>query len=258
MTEGVLPEELRGPLSAFAEDLKERLPDVRSVLVYGSAARGDYVHGVSDVNVLVIAGSLPPKALRAAAHSVRHWRERIPLSPIFATKDYLHMSADVFPLEFLDMRDAHIALLGADPLESLQIDPANLRHQVEAELKGKLMRLRAAYVRACGNPQAVADLMRDSLASFRIAFQGLLRLHGEKPPTSRTEIMKAVGSDFDLDSGALLSVVALHKGESLQNGDADALFERYLASVERLVDVIDTWSTRGESPTGKEDSDHEQ
>lgn len=257
MTQSVLPEELRGPLSAFAEDVKERVPDVRSVVVYGSAARGDYVHGASDVNVLVIAGSLPQQALRSAAHSVRHWREHIPLSPIFATKDYLRTSADVFPLEFLDMRDAHVTLLGSDPLEGLQVDPANLRHQVEAELKGKLMRLRAAYVRACGNPQAVADLMRDSLASFRIAFQGLLRLHGEKPPTSRLEIMRAVASDYDLDSGALLAVVALHKGDAPE-GDADSLFGRYLASVERLVDVIDTWSIGNEGLTGKEGSDREQ
>lgn len=257
MTQSVLSEELRGPLSAFAEDLKERVPDVRSVLVYGSAARGDYVHGASDVNVLVIAGSLPQQALRAAAYSVRHWREHIPLSPIFATKDYLRTSADVFPLEFLDMRDAHITLLGADPLEGLQVDPANLCHQVEAELKGKLMRLRAAYVRACGQPLAVADLMRDSLASFRIAFQGVLRLHGEKPPTSRAEIMRAVASDYDLDSEALQAVVALHKGDS-PDGDVDALFGRYLVSVERLVAVIETWSISNESRTGKEDSDHEQ
>jgi hypothetical protein len=139
------------------------------------------------------------------------------------------------------MQDRHITLLGDDPVANLRIDPVNLRREVEAELKGKLMRLRSAYVRACGHPRAVADLMRDSLASFRIAFQGMLRLHGEKPPTGRAEIMRAVASDYDLDSEALLAVVALHKGEAPAD-DADTLFARYLGCVEQLVAAVDTWS----------------
>lgn len=241
MTQSVLPEELTGPLSAFAEDLKERVPGLLSVTVYGSAARGDYVRGASDVNVLVIAQTLTVQALRGAAHSARQWRQQIALSPIFATPDYLRNSADVFPLEFLDMQDGYVTVLGADPLAGLKIDQVNLRREVEAELKGKLMRLRSAYVRACSNPQAVADLMRDSLASFRIAFQGMLRLHGEKPPTSRSDVMRAVASDYDLDSEALLGVVALHKGEAAAD-DVDALFGRYLVCVEKLVQAVDTWS----------------
>lgn len=241
MTQSVLPEELTGPLAAFAEDLKDRVPGLLSVTVYGSAARGDYVRGASDVNILIIAPTLPVQALRGAAHGVRQWREHIGLSPIFATPDYLRNSADVFPLEFLDMQDGHVTIFGIDPLTGLQIDLVNLRREVEAELKGKLMRVRSAYIRACAHPQAVADLMRDSLASFRIAFQGMLRLHGEKPPSSREDIMRAVASDYDLDLDALLAVVALHKGEAPAD-DIDSLFARYLGCVERLVQAVDTWS----------------
>jgi predicted nucleotidyltransferase len=49
----------------FAERLDDGL-DVRAVVVFGSVARGDF-HDGSDVDVLVVAGRLPPRALDRSA-----------------------------------------------------------------------------------------------------------------------------------------------------------------------------------------------
>ncbi len=210
--------------------------------VYGSAARGDFVEGVSDINVLVVAKRLPAAALKSAGEVVRHWRERIPVSPIFATDEYLERSADVFPLEFLDMRDAHETIFGADPLAGLRVDPRFLRHQVEAELKGKLMRLRTAYASAAGEPIEVRELLRESLPSFRAIFQGALRLAGVAPPPQTAEVMRAVARTFGLDEDALEDVMAIHDARPAASGlDAEDAFARYLAAVERLAAAVDAW-----------------
>jgi hypothetical protein len=179
---------------------------------------------------------------------VHQWRERMPVSPIFATEDYLTGSADVFPLEFLDMREAHETVFGNDPLAELSIDPRMLRHQVEAEMKGKLMRLRTAYASVAGHPTAVRDLMRDSLSSFRILFRGALRLSGETPPLANADIMHTVAKRFDLDTATLDDVLAVHERRGrAQAFDLDALFGRYLIIVERLVAVVDTWNVAPET-----------
>ncbi|HEY3266105.1 MAG TPA: hypothetical protein VGM37_04205 [Armatimonadota bacterium] len=238
--ENVLPAQVAGPLAGFVDDLRDRLGDnLISVVLYGSAARGDWFDGRSDLNVMVIAKTFPPAALKAAGQAAQHWHQRIPISPIFATADYLTTSADVFPLEFLDMREAHVVLAGPDPLADLPIDPRNLRRQVEAELKGKLMRLRAAYARAAGHPRAVQDLITDSLSSFRALFQGVLRLVGQTPPSDRAEVMRSVSAVCGLNGAALQAAVDLHAGG--EPADVDAVFAGYLSAVECLVAVVDQW-----------------
>jgi hypothetical protein len=247
MTENPTQPFEQGAVSGFLDDLKNRMgSNLQSVTLYGSAARGDFVEGASDLNVLIVAASVSAEALRAGGEVVRHWRERLPLSPIFATPDYLENSADVFPLEFLDMRDAHVTLLGADPLEGLVVDLHLLRHQVEAELKGKLMRLRSAYANAAGNDAAVRDLLRESLPSFRILFQGALRLKGAAPPTERAAALRTAADAFGLDAGALETVAAVRNGAPLPKDGTEALMDRYLASIQKLAAIVDAWNDAAE------------
>lgn len=232
----------QGAVSGFLDDLRNRMGEnLRSVTLYGSAARGDFKEGASDLNVLIVAKMLDAAALRAAGDAVRTWHDRLPLSPIFATPDYLESSADVFPLEFLDMRAAHVTLYGPDPLSGLQIDPRYLRHQVEAELKGKLMRLRSAYARVAGEERAVRALLSESLPSFRVLFRGALRLHGETPPEDRRAVSQAVSEAFGLDAAALDAVAAVRDGAAPEGG-ADALMDRYLSTIEKLTADVDTWN----------------
>jgi predicted nucleotidyltransferase len=243
MTDSITDSMEQGAVSGFLDDLKNRMgANLQSVTLYGSAARGDFVAGSSDLNVLVVARTLTAEALREAGDAVRQWYDRLPLSPIFATPDYLENSADVFPLEFLDMREAHVTLFGADPLAHLEIDPRNLRHQVEAELKGKLMRLRSAYARAAGDERAVRALLSESLPSFRVLFQGALRLRGEIPPEDRHEVMRAVAGAFDLDADALDTVAAIRDGAPLPASGAEAVMDRYLSAIETITGAVDAWN----------------
>lgn len=243
------PEYLIGLLDGFLEDLQNRMADnLVSVTVYGSAARGDFVEGVSDINALVVARTLTASDLKAAGRVVRHWRERMPIAPVFATEEYITRSADVFPLEFLEMREAHRTLHGPDPLANLPIAPRYLRRQVEAEMKGKLMRLRAAYADAADDPNAVRDLLAESLPSFRTLFQGTLRLAGEAPPTRTADVLRAVTRRFDLDATALDDALAVRQSRPRADGlDVDSLFGRYLEVIERLAHIVDQWDEKGDA-----------
>ncbi len=240
MTHTEFPEQSASQLQAYVEDLHDRLgDDLVSVILYGSAARGDYVESHSDVNVLVVARRLPPSHLRSAGVAVNHWRQHLPLAPVFATCEYLETSADVFPLEFLEMRDHHVCLFGPDPLTDLPISVRRLRQQVEAELKGKLLRLRSAYAHAAGNPTAVRDLLRDSLSAFRALFEGVLRMNGEKPGRRRAEVVQQVCAAYGLDAKALDAVVRVKEDAEVNAEDLDTLFGAYLLAIEHLVSAVD-------------------
>ena len=63
----------------FAETLVDRYgEDLVSVVLYGSAARGDYREGISDLNVLVLLRTLNPELLRRGTEITRSWRREIP------------------------------------------------------------------------------------------------------------------------------------------------------------------------------------
>jgi hypothetical protein len=238
-----VPENLLAGVKAFAEDLRARLGDtLLSVTIYGSAARGDYIEGVSDVNVLVITKDPGAPTLRAAGAVVRQWRDRLPLSPAFASADFVETSSDVFPIEFLEMRDWHLTVDGPDPFEGLQVDSANLRRQVEAEMKGKLLRLRSAYARAAGRPVAVLELMRDSMVTFRALFGGALRLKGLPLPARRDDVFRQVAEAYGVSCDSLDGL--LPPQGAPQPDDADALFGRYIAVVDAIVHAVDRQTPR--------------
>lgn len=249
MTNTTIPEYLSEQLITFADDLKERMgSNLVFVAAYGSLARGDFVEGVSDINILIVAELLPAETLRSAGAVVRQWEDRLPLAPIFATTSYMKNSVDVFPLEFLDMRAWHYPLLGVDLLQDLHVDMHYLRHQVESELRGKLMRLRTAYARVAGHPRAVQELMRDSLSSFRTLFDGALRLEGREPPIHRMQVVRATAECYGLDATALEDVVSMSQNVHADSSGADELCGRYLRTIENLVRAVDAWHEKHDTP----------
>ena len=116
-------------------------------MLYGSAARADWVPGRSDVNLLVLLDDTSPSALRRLTPAVTAWHTKGFAPPLIMGLEEWQRSADVFPIEIADMQAAHRVLCGADPVQGMTVDPVDLREAVEKELRGKLMRLRQAWVR---------------------------------------------------------------------------------------------------------------
>ena len=102
----------------LAQALGDRLV---SVVLYGSAARGDFQQATSDVNLLVVLDSLAPDRLEALSGAFGGWtRKKQPLPRVFS-KELIAESADVFPIEFLDLQSRRQVLHGEDPFEGVEV-----------------------------------------------------------------------------------------------------------------------------------------
>src|SRR4029077_7952689 len=112
----------------------------------------------------------------------------------------LKRAADVFPIEFLQMERARKVLYGHDPFEFVEISQANLRHQTEYELRTKLIQLRRLYIPASTSVEKLSALMSDSLASFAALFRAVLILHGQEPPITKAETVRAIVRLLELDA----------------------------------------------------------
>src|ERR671939_1722081 len=102
-------------LSGLVDDLRATHGDnLASVVLYGSAAAGDYVELRSDYNLLIALHRITPADLRLAQAPMRNWQRLGHPLPVYFTVEELTEAADVFPIEFHQMANARIVLYGRD------------------------------------------------------------------------------------------------------------------------------------------------
>ena len=130
----------------FTQQIQKVLPKgLSSVILYGSAVAGDYFDKRSDYNILIIADQLGTPELKALSKPVLSWLKAGNPFSVLWTFERLQKSVDAFPIELLDIQQMHKVLYGEDIIAQLQVSRANLRLQVEHELKGKLLAIRENY-----------------------------------------------------------------------------------------------------------------
>lgn len=231
MTAEDLVKQLQGSLSA----------DLQAVVLYGSAATGDYIDKWSDTNVLVVVERLDMKTLRALAKPSAAWvKAGNHQAPLLFTTESLRDSADVFPVEMLDIQDAHKVLLGDDPLPGIKIGMTNLRLQVEHELRGKLGQLRSDGVLAIDDPRRLVSLMVASLSKFLILFRAALRLYEREIPSKKLDALHALTRHIKFDAEPFAQIHELKESRRKPGEvDAEQLFERYLQGIEQVVKAVD-------------------
>lgn len=233
---------VQSSLDNLVEDLRSTHGDnLASVVLYGSAAAGDYVQMRSDYNLLIALNRITPADLRQAQAPMRNWQRLGHPMPVYFTVAELNDAADVFPIEFHQMERARIVLYGLDPFESLQFSDVNLRHQTEYELRSKLIQLRRLYIPASVSVEKLAALMSDSLASFAALFRPVLMLHGKEPPIAKPDVVRATVKLLGLDGEPFEQIFELRaSGETfLTEVETNDLFAAYLEQLARVIEAVD-------------------
>lgn len=225
----------------FAKRLRAVLGDnLAAAILYGSAARGQYQSGVSDLNVLVLLHQLDLATLTQCAEPARLWAEAGNPPPLLLSMDEWRRSADVFAIEYTDMEEAHQLLFGSDPFAEVQVRPEHLRLQCERELKSKLIQLREHLLLAGASPEALSQLLQRSLSTFLVLFRALLRLAGEQVPRAHAEVVRVTAARAEFSAEPLLAILRARTGEAaLSPRLDDEVVSGYLAAVGQVVRWVD-------------------
>jgi predicted nucleotidyltransferase len=223
----------------FTEKIKHIYGDnLVSVVLFGSAASGESSGKNSDINVLVVLGDESLDAI-ARSTSVLTSRKFRNIDAVFFSEKYMKTTTDVFPIEFLDMKDNYKVLYGKDVLMGLSVDLKNLRFQCEQELKSKLIAIKKAYPRIVARDAARAFLFKTFTSSVHV-LRNLLRLKGEAPPYRKEDAMKLVASRFGVDGAVFKRILdAKQSGAKLSIRQADELLCDFTKELERLTDAVD-------------------
>jgi predicted nucleotidyltransferase len=229
----------------FARDLATAYGEALvTVALYGSAARGEYREGTSDLNLLVLLQDTEPRTLRRGAALARAWAAEKNPPPLMMSAREFQESADVFPIELADMRDAHLLLHGPDPFASLEIRPADLRLELERELKSGWLRLRARYLTQAGDALQFEPVLLKSLSTFLVMFRTVLRLAGGAPERDPEAVVRATAALVGFDPAPLLEIVRARAGAAKLDVLPDApVVTGYLEAVARVVEYVDRYQT---------------
>ncbi len=242
-----LPEKTRSLLIKYTDMLVEIFGEnLYSLILFGSAARAskrngdDFKEGASDVNTVIILEEVTTLQLNIIIDIGRKLKGKGLAVPLIFKRGHILSSLDTFPLEFSDMKHNHIILHGANPLENAEIETNNLRHQCEVEFKGQLVQLRRAYLAASEDQDKLTELLSTSVTSITAACRGMVLIAGKTPPENKSDLLKLVHNDYNVDTSPIIEALRIkHRESGGATAALESLFDNYMTTIENLADVVD-------------------
>ncbi|MFH0764224.1 MAG: hypothetical protein V1927_04410 [Candidatus Omnitrophota bacterium] len=238
MEKSNLPAKISKMCDDFVSGLKAIYGDgLVSVMLYGSTVSGEYSSANSNVNLAVVLddAGLANIAMVACLVNKRKFR---PVEPVFFTEKYIASSTDVFPLEFLDMKENNVVLYGKDAMRDVRVDEKNLMFQCEQELKSKLINIKTAYL----DHRSASDRKKLLCRFFTSALhllRNILRLKGRIPPYSREDVIRDAAVEFGIDKAMFGRVLGAKNGSlKLKHGEIKKLFIGFVAEVEKISEAV--------------------
>lgn len=228
-------------LEHLVEHLVEALgANLVSVVLYGSTAAGDHQKKVSDLNVLCVLDRVGSSELRKVNKAIRWWSKKKQSTPIFLSREEVKNAHDAFAIEFLDISTVYRVLHGEDVVANIQVDPLHHRHQVEHELRSRLLRLREHYVAAQGDRRKLMRLLVESLPSFATLIRHALILAGNQPPATKYEIFQQASEQFAISSKSFELILGVRQGvERFNAREIHSLFDDYLTQIAKTAEIVD-------------------
>jgi predicted nucleotidyltransferase len=224
-------------VDGFLGEADRALGQGYSAILYGSAARGDYIPGRSDINLMLVIDQLSPQVLRSLGRGFSAWRKAAREAPLVLSRAEWNRASDAFPIEISDMKSSYKVLRGADPLQGAEIDLADLRQALEREFRGKLLRLRQGYATYAPDPAALGGLALQSAATILVLLRGVLTLLEKSVPHDGLELAVQAAATVGFEGEHLLHVVR-HRVDREWRCNAPE-FENYMEAVEHTARYLD-------------------
>lgn len=233
-----LPEHVRRHLDQLTAALESALgEDLTGLLVHGSAARGDYREGTSDVDLVVVLADASRAPLEAIANPLLLARYAARIEAMVLTAAEIPRAADVFPLLYDDIRRCHVVLAGKDPFSSLTISDRHRRLRIEQELREAQIRLRRALIDAQASNETLAGVVTRKIRQIRGPLRALLALSGVEVADDLAAILEKAGSTWKVETAPLLAA----------QGHPDRAHEALSQLLAAAIDIVDGMDDPGGS-----------
>jgi hypothetical protein len=176
--------------------------------------------------------------LAGCADRSETWARAGLVMPLLLTRDEFVSALDAFPIEFGDIIERHVALVGGDPFDGVRVRDEDLRRACEVQARSHLIHLREGFLETGGEPAEVEQLIRRSMNAFASLLTNLARLE------TRVEASVDSLAEFaDTRLGVSASLVRrlFGLGGSLHPDEVLQLYAPYHDASARIAAQIDRW-----------------
>jgi len=214
--------------------------NLKSVVLYGSAVRGDFHPKHSNLNVLCVLERLDAAELERLNRPASWWARKGHPAPLVFSLEELRRVADVFAIELLDIKAAHRVLFGEDVFTTLTVPMGLHSAQVERELRTNVIRLRQSYLAQRLDRKGILRLMTASVSTVEALFRHALMTLGEQPPQRKRDVFTRLATLLNFDAGAFHAVLEVREGgRNKRDVRVDQTFRAYLDGVTRVAEEVD-------------------
>lgn len=228
-----LPAAAEKKLGELAKTLENQLgKNLVSLLAYGSVARGGWVEGKSDVDLVLVLKDPSPQVLLSIANTLTIARTALQFETMILKEDEIHRAADVFPLFYDDIRSCHVLLAGKDAFANLEISDAHRRVRIEQELREVQIRLRRAVVDSLGSENHVAGAIERKIKQIRGPVFALLALR--KTPAANDELKTVLAKAHEVWNVDVAPMQDVRKDPPRALDALNDLLSRMIDEVDRM------------------------
>ena len=236
-----LPEETQQLLRSYVKDVTQAYgAQLEGVLLYGSAVRGEFLPGRSNLNLLLFLSSYDVAVLKKYNGIHKRWSKEQIVVPLFLTTQDFRSAALVFPLEYQEIQECHRLLWGQDPFVGFKVDARHLAGEVLQALRGNLLRVRQRLVEGGCTEEAMTILLPLSITALLPVLRGAQRLWWRPVLSHGESLLKDFETHLGLDLAGLRDAVLLKRG-GISPGPKEVprLMDRYMESLAHLITAVE-------------------
>lgn len=224
-------------IELYLDELKATISDrLDTVLVYGAKADLPVYDLESDVNLIVIVNKLKAHDIKSCAKATIKWTKggkENPV-PVFMSTTEWFSSADVYPMEYADIKERHHILYGENLVSAVEVKKEDLRLQCEQETKNLLMRFRKFYLLHSDNKTMIKQMLVDSTKTCFAIFKAILRLKDMPVPLTQLQIIDEMSQLTIIDKN-LFECLLSFKEKKCKLNDAQQTAEKFIDEADRLL-----------------------
>lgn len=241
------PKELEQTAQAIARDLQKTYGnDLICFAMFGLCAVDGAQFDGGDVQFLVVLKSLSYDLLASGLRISKRWRSKRLDPPWFVDHEFLNKSSDVFPMEFMEMREAYKVIAGEDVLQAIQVDPKDLRLQCEYHLKAQEMEFIRGFFDSGNSRSHLSTMAMNSMRRYIQILRALVRLSNQTPRAGVPEMFAQVEASTGIDLAAFRDMYKItSKGMRASAKDMENILAEYFKALGDLSRYADTLSGGG-------------
>jgi len=156
--------------------------------------------------------------------------------PFVFTKEEITDGVDVFPIEFLNIRQHHKILYGEDFLKDIEISKKLLRHQLEFEFRSKLVHLRREYLISRG--RHLEALILSAVPTLAPIVGGLIYLKDLSYSDTR-DMFNVVSDGYGIDVQVLKEIHDIRQKKAKFRKDKEQYVKELINVLAAMGAVVD-------------------